>query len=120
VSMLTGDLAPTGVVVEAVQSDGRIRITARDEIDIATVEQFDAALDAAAADATRHRCGLVIDLRQTSFFGACALSSIVRVCQVLQGPGRSVTVVVGTPLQRRIFTLTGVDTLVTLEERLDG
>jgi anti-anti-sigma factor len=98
--------------VETVQEDGHIRVKVLGEIDISTTDVFEDAID----KAIRHRCGLVIDLRKTRFVAACALRPILRASRALQSDRDGVTVLISSETQRRLFTATGVDAFVTIEE----
>ena len=96
--------------VQSVQQDGRVHVSVRGELDISTSNAFEDAIDRAV----RHGSDLVIDLRDTTFMGARALGAIAVARQRL--PARaSVTVRTATNLQRRLFTITGLDRSVAVD-----
>jgi anti-anti-sigma factor len=105
-------MSACAVQVDAHRSDGHVELAVRGEVDISAIEPFRRAID----DALRHRCGIVIDLRDTAFLGVCALEPIIRAVTELREHEAGVTVVIGSELHRRLLTLTGADAFVAIEE----
>jgi len=83
----------------------------RGEIDIVVHEAFTAALTAACAACPR----VVVDLTGASFIDASGLRAIAA-ARRMQGPDGEMIVRSPRPLFRRLFTITGLDRLVDLDD----
>lgn len=88
-----------------------MRVFVRGELDITTAEAFEHAIDRAV----RHRCHLVIDLRETTFTGVCAVNGIAGARRRLPAAA-TVTVRIGYHMQRQILTACGIDALVLIDD----
>jgi anti-anti-sigma factor len=75
------------------------------EIDLATVDQLQAELDAAAGEATQ----VVLDLREVSFIDSAGLRLVLYSSRALEASGGGLTVVRGPREVQRVFDLVGLD-----------
>lgn len=82
-----------------------IVMTASGQVDLATVGELRAGLDAAVDAAGGH---LVLDLTGVTFFDVVGLSELARARRRLP-PATTVTLVTTDPLLARVLTLTGQD-----------
>ncbi|HEY2206294.1 MAG TPA: STAS domain-containing protein [Pseudonocardia sp.] len=80
------------------------------EIDIASIGDFQAALDSATSDATSDRGGIVVDLSSTEFIDSSGIGALYenreRLKAVLCAPESEVA---------RALTLSGLDMLVLID-----
>ncbi|MBF6399684.1 STAS domain-containing protein [Nocardia cyriacigeorgica] len=93
------------------ERENSIVVAATGEIDIASVPELQAALDALAPG-----CVPVLDLTGVSFMGSVGLSALVAAAEAAE-PHR--VRVVSSPQVRRPIDVTGLDQVVALYETLD-
>jgi anti-anti-sigma factor len=60
-------------------------------------------------------CDLVIDVGLLTFIDSTGLSLLVSLHKNVQASGRALTVVDPTPMARRLFQITGLDQVLTVE-----
>jgi anti-sigma B factor antagonist len=80
------------------------------EIDLATVDQLQAEVDAAAGEAKQ----VVLDLREVSFIDSAGLRLVVQSSRSLEAGGGTLTVVRGPREVQRVFDLVGLDGRVAM------
>ena len=87
------------------------------EIDLATVDELQAEVDAAAAEAQQ----VVLDLREVAFIDSAGLRLVVHSSRALDAKGGTLAVVRGPHEVQRVFDLVGLDGRVTmLDQPPDG
>lgn len=99
-----------------VRSAGQVVLGVRGEIDVATSDGFAAATED-ALDAAAGR--LAIDLTDTTFMGACGLTTILRAHAHLEASGGSLAVIAPSTTTQRLLDVTGVDQVVTVKTSID-
>ena len=102
------------IAVEVTTSAGHTVVSASGEIDIASAPVLEAAIDASIGNGTRQ---LIVDLQNVSFLDSTALHLLVTVLKRL-GPG-SLGVVARRSNVRKIFALSGLDTLIPIFDTVD-
>jgi anti-sigma B factor antagonist len=83
------------------------------EIDLATIDQLRAEIDAAAEEASL----VVIDLRAVTFIDSAGIRLIIEGTRALADAGGEFAVVRGSGEVRRIFGLVGLDGRVRMLDR---
>ncbi len=91
---------------------GATNITVRliGEVDMASKDMLEEAMTQLGVEPRN----LIIDLRGVSFMDSMGLSMLVRVHQVCEANGGTLTVRTPQPPVRRLFALTGVDAQLTI------
>jgi anti-anti-sigma factor len=84
-------------------------VAAPDEIDITNAEALRSALIKAAANGNRT---LVVDMTRTQFCDSSGLQALIAAHQRAEAAGRQVLLVIPGPAVLRVFTLTGMDTVI--------
>jgi anti-anti-sigma factor len=82
------------------------------EIDLATIDELQAAVDAAAAEAG----GVVLDLREVTFIDSAGLRLVLQSARAIE----AFSVVRGPQEVRRLFDLVGLDERLTMLDRPPG
>jgi anti-anti-sigma factor len=80
------------------------------EIDLATVDELQAEVDAAAGEAAQ----VVLDLRAVSFIDSAGLRLVVHSSRAIEAGGGTLAVVQGPREVQRVFDLVGLDGRVTM------
>jgi anti-anti-sigma factor len=83
----------------------RVIVTARGELDIATVGQLRTALDELSAAGWEK---LVLDLREITFIDSMGLSLLLEADRAARRTGRSFAIVDGSPAVRRLLEVVGL------------
>ena len=104
------------LAVEVIEEAGRVRIAVRGDLDLDAHDVFDPAVE----DCKRLQQPLVVDLRQTTFIGSQGVAAILRARRQLGDDLGPITVCVGRDIQRRVFEVTGVDSILHVVDHLDG
>jgi len=86
--------------------EGMSVVTLRGEWDVSSREQLRTALHSVGVDR-----GVVVDLRQASFFDSTALAELIALYKRLNGAGHRVEALVGDSNMRRLLELTSLDGL---------
>jgi anti-anti-sigma factor len=107
---MTTASAPLEVGLDARLDDGAWVVAVRGKVDILSVGQLAAVLQACAKGRNR----LVVDLSQVDSFGAAALGTIANVARQLNDAGGTLTVRVGSALVQRMFEVADLGALVDL------
>lgn len=84
------------------------------ELDVHTAPQLASALEAAAGGA------LVVDCSKVGFMDSTGLSVFLAAHQRAQEAGSSLDVVIAEPAVRKVFAITGVDSVISVHDRLDS
>jgi anti-anti-sigma factor len=92
------------------RANGAIVVIPVGEIDLATVDQLQAEVDAAAGEAKQ----VVLDLREVSFIDSAGLRLVVQSSRALEAAGGTLSVVRGPKEVQRVFDLVGLDGRVTM------
>jgi anti-anti-sigma factor len=82
------------------------------EIDLATIDELQAAVDAAAMEAD----GVVLDLREVTFIDSAGLRLVVQSARAIE----AFSVVRGPQEVQRLFDLVGLDARLTILDRPPG
>jgi anti-sigma B factor antagonist len=102
--------SPLQVVVS--HQDDRTHVVLIGELDVSTAgflaEQL---IDATAAQGS----DLVIDIGLLDFIGSTGISVLISQHKALQAQGRTLTMLDPTPSARRLFEITGLDQVLTIE-----
>ena len=102
--------APLQVLVSHV--DGRARVVLMGELDVSTARFLaEQLLDATAASTG----DMVMDLGLLDFIGSTGLSVLVSQHKALQAQGRTLILLDPTPSARRLFEITALDQVLTIE-----
>jgi anti-sigma B factor antagonist len=96
--------------VQASQREDTTVLTIVGELDIATVDQFSRAVDAALSQSRR----VEIDLAALEFVDSSGLRAIVAIHNASKAEGFAYKLRGSTPRIQRLFTLTGLDDLLDL------
>ena len=94
-----------------------VTVTMPDEIDVTNAEDIFEMLAAVAAQSPTT---VTADFTSTSFCDSAGLSALSRGQQFISDHGAELRVVLGDSPVRRIFQLTGLDQLVTIEPSSAG
>lgn len=86
------------------------------EVDLATVEDLESAIDRVFADSSHP---LVIDLSESSFMDSTGLKALVMASRKFDESGRSFAVVVSGGPVGRLIDLSGVESSVRIVESTD-
>lgn len=86
------------------------------EVDLATVEELESAIDLAFSENTHP---LVVDLRESSFMDSTGLKALVMANRKYDEEGRSFAVAVSGGPVARLIDLSGVETSVRIVETTD-
>jgi anti-anti-sigma factor len=94
------------------EAPGRVRITPKGELDIATQAELRGVL-------ARHgrAPSLTLDLGQLRFIDTSGLRLILETAEAARRDGRDLTVLRGDPAVQRLFDLAGVAELVPFRDR---
>jgi len=108
------------VVLDDIDPSGTTtRVRWEGEIDIATVRDFEGALDAA----TTKGGDVLIDLRDTTFIDSTGISVLAKAAITASERCSTVEVLAEQPMMRRAFALMNLDLLMSFDpplERPDG
>ncbi|MGO8864744.1 MAG: STAS domain-containing protein [Acidimicrobiales bacterium] len=92
--------------------DDRTHVVLVGELDVSTARFLaEQLIDATAASAG----DVVIDIGLLDFIGSTGISVIISQHKTLQAQGRTLTVLDPTPSARRLFEITGLDQVLTIE-----
>jgi anti-anti-sigma factor len=97
-------------------SEGVLVFGMSGEIDLGTVRPFKEAAEAAVDRDYRE---LVFDLSRVEFIDSSGLHVLASAHKRMAAKGGKVTVVCTSPLMRRVFEITELDTLLTIVETRD-
>jgi anti-anti-sigma factor len=111
-SLLRPDGAPFAVSARG-DEEGRLTVAARGELDVATRDQFNACVDDAIA--RRFDC-LVLDLSGLTFVDSVGLKCILDVWNRSRSEDFQMTVVPGGRQVQRAFALSGMDSLMPVDQ----
>jgi anti-sigma B factor antagonist len=89
------------------KDDGSTVVALTGELDLHRVPALADALQAAVGD-------VVVDLREVTFLDSASLALLVRESRRLEGSGRELIVVVGDRTPTSVFTITGIDRILTI------
>jgi anti-sigma B factor antagonist len=92
------------------RANDAVVVVAVGEIDLATVDELQAGVDAAAGEAEQ----VILDLRQVSFIDSAGLRLVVQSSRALAAAGGTFAVVRGPHEVQRVFDLVGLDGRVTM------
>jgi len=102
--------APLKVLVS--HEDGRAHVVLMGELDVSTARFLaEQLLDATAASTG----DMVIDVGLLDFIGSTGLSVLVSQHKALQAQGRTLILLDPTPSARRLFAITALDQVMTIE-----
>lgn len=97
-------------------SNGWLAIVVEGEVDLATVDQLQTAIDDAFGQG---ETDLVVDLTKSSFMDSTGLKALVMANKKFDGDGRSFAIAVsGGPISR-LIDLSGVDSTIRTVSSLD-
>jgi anti-anti-sigma factor len=91
-------------------------VAPRGEIDIVTIDEVYAAIDAAREQANQ----VYLDLREVTFIDSAGVRLVVEGVRTLHAQGGELVVVRGGPEVHRIFDLVGLDTHVRMVDAPPG
>ena len=94
------------------RADGEVIVAVRGEIDVASAPGLWDQLAEAIPDTQR----LVLDLSETQFIDSTALSIIVRALRRLRHGGGDLIIRSPRPNARKVFNITGLDRVLTIED----
>jgi anti-sigma B factor antagonist len=109
---MSEEFLPKPFSCEVAQFDGTARVLPSGELDISTAPVLEEHLRQAQANA-RH---VVVDLRGLDFMDSTGLTLLARWSAGADLDGYSFAVVAGTERIQRLFTLTGLDGVLTFED----
>ena len=98
------------------RSDGQVVISVRGEVDMASAPSLWQHFEAALPDATQR---LVVDLSETTFIDSAALGVFVRAFKRLRHAGADLVLRSPSRSARKVFTVTGLDRVMTIEGEAD-
>lgn len=114
---LIRSLAMTGLtIINSELANGWQCIAVEGEVDLATVEELEAAIDQIFADDAHP---LVVDLRGSSFMDSTGLKALVMANRKFDESGRSFAVAVSGGPVARLIDLSGVESSVRIVETID-
>ena len=99
------------------QTNGVVVVSADGELDIVTAGQLDTELVAGLEQASLR---LVLDLSAVSFMDSTGLGTVVKALKRCREKDVEFRVVVSTERVRKVFEITGLNTLISLTESLEG
>ncbi len=99
------------------QTNGVVVVAADGELDIVTAGQLDTELVAGLEQASLR---LVLDLSAVSFMDSTGLGTVVKALKRCREKDVEFRVVVATERVRKVFDITGLNTLISLTESLEG
>ncbi len=102
--------APPEFSVTRRRTGDAVVVVATGEIDLATVDDVDAAIEAARGEARR----IVLDLRAVSFIDSAGLRLVISQSRALAEEGAEFAVVRGPREVQRVFDLVGLEGRVTM------
>ena len=94
--------------------DGVLELTAYGEVDLATVEPLRDAADRATKSGSYSL--LVFDLEHVTFMDSTGMHVLADTSRRMRAAGGAVEVVCSTPALRKVFTLMGLDLVLSLNE----
>lgn len=97
-------------------SNGWVSIEVEGEVDLATVDQLQQAIDAVFADSAE---GLVVDLTGSSFMDSTGLKALVMSNRKFDEAGRSFAIAVSAGPISRLVDLSGVNTTIRTVDSVD-
>lgn len=107
----------TGLIITNSElANGWQCIAVEGEVDLATVEELEAAIDQIFADDAHP---LVVDLRESSFMDSTGLKALVMANRKFDESGRSFAVAVSGGPVARLIDLSGVESSVRIVETID-
>jgi anti-sigma B factor antagonist len=113
---MSGPGQPVGLEVrERTTADGSHVLVPAGELDIASVEVLNAAVERACAEGAR---SITLDLSELSFIDSTGLAAIVLASRMCDRNGLELTLIPGAPSTQRLFEMTGL--LDVLPFRADG
>jgi anti-anti-sigma factor len=100
-----------GLTTSVVEEAGSARLCVAGEIDIANIDEFDAALCALLAEAS----SAVLDLTEVTHFGSTAIGALI--CAHTLAGERAVRMVIRpSPIVRRVLEITSLDRTFALAD----
>lgn len=87
-------------------SNGWVSITVEGEVDLATVDELQSAIDAVLENGGHH---LVVDLTASSFMDSTGLKALVMSHRTFDEVGRSFAIAIDSGPVSRLIDLSGVD-----------
>jgi len=99
------------VVIELGVTGGRTLMTIDGEFDIASEPEFKRTAQAALASGTRD---FIIDLEGVTYLDGRALAALLSFFKSVSQAGGSVRIVTSNAFHRRLFSITGIDRVITL------
>jgi len=97
-------------------ANGWVSIVVEGEVDLATVDDLQAAIDAVLAESADH---LVVDLTTSSFMDSTGLKALVMSHRKFHDAGRSFAIAIdGGPISR-LIDLSGVDKMIRTVHSVD-
>lgn len=97
-------------------SNGWVSIEVEGEVDLATVDELQQAIDAVFADSKE---GLVVDLTGSSFMDSTGLKALVMSNRKFDEAGRSFAIAVSAGPISRLVDLSGVNTTIRTVDTVD-
>lgn len=97
-------------------SNGWVSIEVEGEVDLATVDELQQAIDAVFADSAE---GLVVDLTGSSFMDSTGLKALVMSNRKFDEAGRSFAIAVSAGPISRLVDLSGVNTTIRTVDSVD-
>lgn len=114
---LIRSLAMTGLTISNSElASGWQCIAVEGEVDLATVEELETAIDKVFSDNSHP---LVIDMRESSFMDSTGLKALVMANRKFDESGRSFAVAVSGGPVARLIDLSGVESSVRIVESTD-
>lgn len=95
---------------------GWVSIEVEGEVDLATVDDLQRAIDAVFADGSEH---LVVDLSGSSFMDSTGLKTLVMTNRKFEKAGRSFAIAVDAGPISRLIDLSGVNATIRTVESVD-
>lgn len=96
--------------------DSAIVVTAEGELDLVSAAELDGVLTEGIVQAASR---LVLDLSAVTFMDSTGLGTVVKALKRCREKHLDFRVVVGTERVRKVFEITGLDSLLTLSSALD-
>lgn len=104
------DASPLEIFVN--QKDDRTHVALMGELDLATAPFVAKRLQDATTESQED---LVIDISLLTYIGSTGLSLLISQHKALQARGRSLTILNPTPMAQRLFQITGLTQILTIE-----
>ncbi len=108
-----GDASESDFDVSVVEVGSQVVVAVRGEIDVETAPRVWTCLEEVIPSAEER---LVLDLTETTFIDSTALSVFVRAFKRLRHAGADLVLRSPSRTARKIFTITGLDKVMTIED----